>query len=281
MRNYFYDTMTEVRPGDLVFSFADTLIKAIGLVLRRAEPSVKPDFGAVGGNWSRHGWLVQVEFQELAAPVRPKAHMAQLAPLLPAKYAPLRPNGDGLQGVYLTELPLAFATALLDLVGIHFVPFEADLLAKQETPSSVVENELEGLLGRTDLDATQRRQLVNARAGQGLFRNNVRLNERACRVTGVSQPHHLRASHIKPWRASDDVERLHGCNGLLLAPHVDHLFDRGFISFDDDGQLMISPALEGDVVTAWKLQVPANVGAFNVDQKYFLAYHRGHVLLES
>jgi len=55
--------------------------------------------------WDMVGWRVDVGFQERPAPIRPKDHMGILAPLLPEKYAPLRPNGDGLQSVYLTELP--------------------------------------------------------------------------------------------------------------------------------------------------------------------------------
>src|SRR3546814_19703184 len=43
--------------------------------------------------------------------------MAQLAPLLPDRYAPLQKSGGGLQGVYLTLLPDDFATALADLIG--------------------------------------------------------------------------------------------------------------------------------------------------------------------
>lgn len=61
-RHHFYDTMTQVQPGDLVFSFCDTLIKAVGIATHAAEPSVKPDLGSAGGNWSQFGWLVQVEF---------------------------------------------------------------------------------------------------------------------------------------------------------------------------------------------------------------------------
>jgi hypothetical protein len=52
---------------------------------------------------------------------------------------------------------------------------------------------------------------------------------------------HLRASHCKPWRDSDDSERLDGENGLLLTPSIDHLFDRGFISFENNGRLLVSP----------------------------------------
>jgi putative restriction endonuclease len=277
-RNYFYDTMTEVRPGDLVFSFCDKQIKAVGIATHAAEPSVKPDFGTAGGNWSEYGWLVQVEFQELGHPVRPKSHMDLLAPLLPTKYSPLLPGGNGLQGVYLTELPGALASALRALVGHQFT-LATDEVLKQDLPVSVIERELAALQGRVDLTETEKRQLVNARVGQGLFKNNVRLNEHACRITGVAQLHHLRASHIKPWKDSTNEEKLHGCNGLLLAPHVDHLFDRGFISFENNGDLMVSDQMEIDVLGAWSIAVPRNVGTFNVDQQHFLEFHRGHVLL--
>ena len=277
-RNYFYDTMTQVEPGDIVFSYCDTYIKAVGLAVSAAEPSVKPDFGVAGGNWSQHGWLVQVEFQELAYPIKPKHHMDVLAPLLPSKYAPLRHTGDGLQGVYLAEVPLAMASAIEQLIGPQFTLARDDVL-KLEEPVSNLERELAALQGRTDIPETEKRQLVNARVGQGLFKNNVRLNEHGCRVTGVTQLHHLRASHIKPWSASDNSEKLHGCNGLLLAPHVDHLFDRGFISFEGSGDLIVSVTMEPEVLKSWAIDVPRNVGPFNVDQRHLLEYHREHVLL--
>jgi hypothetical protein len=61
------------------------------------------------------------------------------------------------------------------------------------------------------------------------------------RITGVENPVHLVASHCKPWRDSTNDERLNGGNGLLLTPSIDHLFDRGFIGFEDNGKLIISP----------------------------------------
>ncbi len=277
VRNYFYDTMTEVRPGDLVFSFCDTYIKAVGIATHAAEPSVKPDFGAAGGNWSQYGWLVQVEFQELPHPVRPKAHMDVLGPHLPTRYSPLQANGNGLQGVYLTELPTPLALAVQTLVGSQF-SLDVDDVLKVDPSESAVESALEALIGRTDVEETEKRQLVNARRGQGLFRNNVCLNEHECRLTGVTQLHHLRASHIKPWKDSSNEEKLHGCNGLLLAPHVDHLFDRGFISFDGNGDLVVSDSTEPEVLKAWSIAIPRNVGSFNSEQQHFLEYPRERVL---
>ncbi len=80
--------------------------------------------------------------------------------------------------------------------------------------------------------------------GQGKFRANVQSVERACRVTKVERPEHLVASHTKPWRDSTNEERLDGENGLLLTPTIDHLFDKGFISFEDKGDLIVSPVAD-------------------------------------
>ena len=88
-RNYFYQTMAEVHPGDLVFSFCDTYIKAIGIVQRKAVTAPKPNFLTAGGNWLNEGWYVEVEFAELVNPIRPKDFMNQIEPLLAEKYAPL------------------------------------------------------------------------------------------------------------------------------------------------------------------------------------------------
>ena len=91
------------------------------------------------------------------------------------------------------------------------------------------------------MDNTEKTQIVLARRGQGIFKENVRKLEKRCRITGVERLEHLRASHIRPWRDSDNQVRLDGENGLLLTPSIDHLFDRGFISFENRGRLLISP----------------------------------------
>jgi predicted restriction endonuclease len=62
-------------------------------------------------------------------------------------------------------------------------------------------------------------------------------------VSGCSVREVLRASHIKPWKPSTDRERLDGHNGLLLTADLDALFDRGLISFDDDGEMLVSARL--------------------------------------
>jgi hypothetical protein len=271
-RNYFYMTMEEVRPGDLVFSYCDTLIQAIGVVQRQAVTAPKPDFQTAGSNWADVGWYVEVEFAELENPFKPKYFMDQIRPLLADKYAPLQINGNGLQGIYLTEISSTFGELLVLLSEVDLPAIQHELAPLPEDESEyeiILEIEAHKLDG--DLEKIQ---LTKSRRGQGIFKANLRLVENHCRITGVTNIKHLRASHIKPWAASDNQEKLDGYNGLLLSPHVDHLFDRGFISFKDSGDILVSKQLNPKVLEQWSLHSSQNVGEFRAAQCQYLDYHR-------
>ncbi len=282
-RNQFYENMREVEPGDNVFSFYGARIQGVGVATTLAETAPKPDFGPRGqsNDWSSEGWLVGVEYSVFESPFRPKDHIDIIRPLLPVKYSPLQATGDDLQSVYLAEISRELAKALFDLADA--TPPEPPVATDPEPAPDVVadqEQALADLEGRTDIGEVEQVQLAKARRGQGIFRNNVRMNESRCRVTGVSDPAHLRASHIKPWRVCTDTEKLHGCNGLLLAPHIDHLFDRGWISFTDEGQLLISEEMGPNVLRSWGVPETLNVGAFSDLQSGFLTYHRREIFLD-
>ena len=275
-RNYFYDTMQQVRPGDIVFSFCDTFIKAIGIVQREAETTPKPDFQSAGGNWSNTGWFVEVEFLELPNPIKPKDYMDQIRPLLAPRYAPLQANGNGLQGIYLTEIAVEFGELLVLLSNANLPSIEQELAPTFDSHSDYEINlEIEARHLEGDREKIQ---VTKARRGQGIFKSNVRLVEDHCRITGVTNIKHLRASHIKPWAASNNEEKLDGSNGLLLSPHVDHLFDHGFISFKNSGELLVSRKLNPTVLDKWSIALDQNVGGFRESQKTYLEYHRDLIL---
>jgi putative restriction endonuclease len=132
----------------------------------------------------------------------------------------------------------------------------------------------------TRIPDTEREALIVARRGQGLFKQRVMEIETRCRITGVTNPIHLRASHCKPWRDCNNEERLNGKNGLLLTPTIDHLFDRGFISFEDSGVLIVSPVAHSQSLNRMGVATDriVNVGTFTEGQKEFLEYHRESVL---
>ena len=130
---------------------------------------------------------------------------------------------------------------------------------------------------------TDRQAIVLARRGQGLFKERVMRIERSCRITGVTRPEHLRASHAKPWRDVTHDERLDGENGLPLTPNADHLFDRGFIGFESNGDVLISPVADRESLARMGLDPnrSINVGRFGDGQKRYLEFHRENVLLKS
>lgn len=288
-RNPFYEFMREVAPGDLVLSFEGTYIRAIGVIQSHCYECPKPpEFGAAGPNWNLIGWKVDVHFRTLRHQVRPADHMPVLLPHMAPKYAPLQADGRGLQGVYLTSISQAFIEAIAGVIG----PEAMDLL-RMTAASEAIGSYGEGLIewedhlrgeitSRIDISETEKRQLILARRGQGQFRKNVQQLEGHCRVTRVDQPEHLRASHCKPWRDCESAdERLNGENGLLLTPSIDHLFDRGFISFENNGDLLISPVAHRPSLVRMGVPVdePLNVGAFSEGQRQFLEFHRNRVLL--
>lgn len=116
--------------------------------------------------------------------------------------------------------------------------------------------------------------LVQARRGQGKYRDDLLAWwDGSCAVTGCSLAAVLRASHAKPWRKSTDQERLDPHNGLPLIATLDVLFDRGLISFADDGSMLCSRLLSP--IDRELLGLPASLQKpLNARQQTYLGHHR-------
>ncbi|CUN11764.1 HNH endonuclease [Turicibacter sanguinis] len=101
-----------------------------------------------------------------------------------------------------------------------------------------------------------------------------------CPFTGISDLSLLVHSHIKPWSMSTDEEKLDGYNGLLLEYGYDMLFDKGWITFENDGTLLISPRIPQELLNIyWLLRDGKTYNIFNDSGKRspYLEYHRKHV----
>ena len=118
-KSHFYDNMTRVKAGDIVYSFAYGQIQAVGVVMSGASSYRKPEeFGKTGDNWENEGWYVPVKFERYGKPFRPKDKMDVIAPLLPAKYSPIQANGNGNQAAYLSLVSKQLASNLNALIGL-------------------------------------------------------------------------------------------------------------------------------------------------------------------
>ncbi|UOY93151.1 EVE domain-containing protein [Ectobacillus sp. JY-23] len=94
-----------------------------------------------------------------------------------------------------------------------------------------------------EITDTEKERVIKSRIGQSVFKKALLTREKKCGLCGVSDEQFLVASHIKPWSQSSNQERLDVNNGLLLCPNHDALFDKGYISFGDDGGILISESL--------------------------------------
>jgi putative restriction endonuclease len=297
-RSQFYMNMRAATPGDIVLSYSAQAIRYVGRVAEFAFTAPKPtEFGQTGANWSQEGWLLPVFWTALSEPVNPRTLLGALAAHLPTRYSPISAaTGYGNQKAYLAAISrdvfetvvaaVTFNQQALARGGQNSLTFEVvtDLL------DDAVERDI--IVDRT-LDDTTRKSVILARRGQGRFRANVEAIEPACRLTGVTNPTLLIASHIKPWRLCTSAdERLDGMNGLMLTPDADLLFDRGFIGFGDDGEVLVSPRVDRDDLRrlgferlAWErfgvAEAPAawRIKAFETARCGYLAYHRAEVFV--
>lgn len=297
-RSVFYNNMRRAAPGDLVMSFFDQAIRYVGRVAEFAFTAPKPaEFKETGSYWNQEGWLLPVFWTPLVPPVRPKALIDVLGPHLPAKYSPINSSsGSGNQKAYLASVsPEVFQTI------VDGAAFDGAALARGgansltfEVVNELLENAVERRIKEDlTLEDTVKKSVIQARRGQGKFRANVETIEHSCRLTGVTNSALLIASHIKPWRLCTSAqERLDGMNGLLLTPDADHLFDRGFISFEDGGEVLISPRVDKADLRrlGFEQLVMQSFGfseapvvwcteAFTQPQQSYLAQHRADVFV--
>lgn len=275
-KNQTYINLTLTRPGDVVISYAGGLIKAIGLVKESFNAAQKPtEYEKAGEAWSNIGWEVLIDWEQLEKPIRPKDHLELIAPLLPAKNSPLQASGNGNQGCYLAGISNELGNLLLSLANRVNPDFADDI---EQHQAELEGDAIEAAIKASTLEVTEKLQLTKARIGQGNFRRDLEKIEPKCRVTGVTNKALLIASHIKPWSKCDNnAERLDGNNGLLLSPHIDKLFDRGWITFTDAGDLLCTePSIE-QALQQWGIELPLNVAPFEPKQARYLAYHRDEI----
>lgn len=127
-------------------------------------------------------------------------------------------------------------------------------------------------------EPTTREALIQARRGQGIFRDQlISLWAGKCSLSKVAAKPLLRASHIKPWKLCvGSGERLDRFNGLLLNPNLDAAFDRGLISFSDAGEIMISDGLSTSDAKLLGIVPGLRLICVFAENKPFLAFHRQH-----
>ncbi|MCH5264790.1 MAG: HNH endonuclease [Lachnospiraceae bacterium] len=145
-----------------------------------------------------------------------------------------------------------------------FIEYEEQL----EDEQIIKENE--------ELSEAEKETLILARRGQGKFRANVLNRNKCCPFTKISNPHLLIASHIKPWKDSNNKEKVDGNNGFAFTPTFDRLFDQGYISFNNDKTLLISETLSKECRDALHIRNGQVIEGLIISDKCkeYLEFHR-------
>lgn len=130
------------------------------------------------------------------------------------------------------------------------------------------------------INRTEKESIIQARRGQGRYRDLIIEKYGRCVITGINDEQILIASHIKPWVSSNNSERISSENGLLLSPTFDRLFDRGFISFRDTGLIMPSNHFSDDNFKRVGLKTGEKFNLqISTEMKSFMDFHRDVVFM--
>lgn len=180
------------------------------------------------------------------------------------------------------------ALYILSLVSQHTVRESTDfkkinsLIEACQNDELDIETDINEINNRPDdeISKTERQTLIQARKGQGKFRQDLISRWQGCAVNGSTIHETLRASHIKPWRNSTDKQRLDVENGILLNATLDALFDSGLISFENDGKIIISNSI--NIEEYIKIGITTNTSlrkAPTTKMQIYLNFHRENIFL--
>ncbi|WP_175692726.1 HNH endonuclease [Burkholderia ambifaria] len=224
-----WDNVAKVKAGDVVFCCHSQRISHIARAVKDSYSAPRPRSRSFS-EWNASGHRVDVQLTELKTPVLRDDVSGEFMSRFDERTSPSLFTSTGtLKQIYMAHVPQDAGAYLLEASQM-IERFEDALIADGGNGKKV--------------SKTTREAIVKARVGQGKFRADLlkRWNSQ-CSLTGLANPDLLVASHIHAWSLSTNDERIDPDNGLLLAPHIDRLFDKGLISFGQDGGLLVGPKL--------------------------------------
>lgn len=157
-----------------------------------------------------------------------------------------------------------------------FIDYKSDIVGYQMPEEKEQEEIIE-----SDIKISNKKKetIIKARNGQGKYREDLLEDCPFCPFTSVNDERLLIASHIKPWSKSNNEEKIDYKNGFMFTPTYDKLFDKGFITFDDDKRLIVSPWLSPMNQKRLKIYTGLLVSKLPLDEKRkeYLKYHRVNI----
>lgn len=260
-----WDIVQHVKTGDLLFGYFDKHIVLVAQAKTDAFEAPTPGTRKSAAS-PKNGYQVDITWYPSEAQIHSKEVLSVFGTnLVDSDASSLFDSKGNIRRIYMTRLQRDVGLRLLGMT--HLTSLFVDALVDEVLPDEPI-------------NPTTREAIIAARVGQGKFRQGlIKHWDGQCAVTSLRSPDLLIASHIKPWEIANNAERLDSANGLLLSPNLDKLFDKNLISFDDDGKIMLSPALDAadrkalGVNAGMKLRISPSK-----KQRSFLAWHRQRLI---
>ncbi|MBB1306723.1 HNH endonuclease [Pseudoalteromonas sp. SR43-5] len=258
-----WKAVPNVQKGDILFcNYKGSLIH-IAVASKGAYESDRPE-NRNFDQWKKDGYKIDIDLHTLAYPIPNSDFKDEFIPMFNDKCAPkLFAQNKSVSQKYMVKLPSAAGVFLLGLVGDDALNIQYSIASNSDRDSN-----------QTVPEGYNKEVAAKARVGQGKFRQNVMaLWNDTCAVTGLDIKMLLTASHILPWQLSNPHQKVDKFNGLALSPNIDKLFDKGFISFDEKGDILIKNSLSADALKA--VGVDKHMAIKNLTKEH-LAYLKEH-----
>lgn len=269
MPSHSWDRVSEVEEGDLIFHYVSGEILAVSVAEADCEIAHRP----VSDEIDAKGYLVRLVYHELDEPLQIRSNLDAILPHLPVKYSPFQPNGHGNQG-YLYPCNEELTVQLLELIAdANITEVEDEQL--EFAISAVVPIERNTLIPL--LTEAESKMKTKIRLGEQKFSENMmNLWTPQCVLCDIDLPALLTASRSKPWKDSTEVERIDPYNGAVLCCNHDALYKKGYIAFDGQGRLHISPQLSEEDYEKYRLHKNMKIARKDGNQPYF-KWHKKHL----
>jgi hypothetical protein len=222
---WHWQTMNKIKKGDIILNYYKQTIVSYCIALTEAYENPIPTNLDKENQWDRDGYMVDAEYVKLETPIYIPAVINELKDVFPNYHSPYSVEANRGNQIYLAEISQNLAHKILSISNQEYLnEFEEQSLDENILTSRLTTTKVRLIQGK------YRRELIRRWRGK-------------CAVSGSDEISILIASHIVPWRESNDFEKGDVNNGLLLSPTYDALFDKGLISFSDNGDILIQKEL--------------------------------------
>jgi len=255
--NKGWEQVPKIQKDDVIFCHKKGSIIYIAKAKKAAYAAKRPK-SRTYKEWKSEGYKVDVSLKVLDEPVSVDVFKDEFTKRFNSKCSPVvyTIKNKTAQN-YMCFIP--DAAALLISQRLEFLPFDI--------------SENSGIKQKR-ITKTHRKALVNARIGQGQFRADVlKVWKNKCPVSNIARPDLLIASHILPWKLSNNEEKLDRYNGIALSPNVDKLFDKGFISFSSKGDMIIHPDFSINNISLLGIDPEIKISGINKYHSLYLDKH--------